>query len=89
MNPNHERRKVKLASAIRRVYEELFHTYGMRKVLTTTRPRAVRRRWAADRLMRSLRVQGVVRESKHRTAISKDGSDRRADQGHRQYTPIL
>jgi putative transposase len=89
VNPNHERREVKLAREIRRVYEEFFHTYGMRKVLKTTRQRAVHRRWAADRLMRSLGLQGVIRGSKHRTTISKDGTDRRADQAHQQFKPIL
>jgi putative transposase len=84
--PPRVRRDAELSREIRRVYEENFQVYGARKVFGQLgREKITVARCRVERLMRSLGLQGVVRGSKRRTTISKDGADRPADLVKRQF----
>ena len=75
-----------LVSEIRRVYEHNFEVYGARKVWRQlAREDIVAARCTVERLMRSLRLQGVVRGRKCRTTISEANAERPLDLVKRQF----
>jgi putative transposase len=75
-----------LAPEIRRVYEENFHVYGVRKVWRQLgREDFAVARCTVERLMRSLGIQGAVRGRKCRTTIPDDSAERPLDRVNRQF----
>jgi transposase InsO family protein len=75
-----------LMPQIRRVYEENFAVYGVRKVWRQLgRERFVVARCTVERLMRSLGLQGAVRGRKCRTTIPADCAERPLDLVKRQF----
>src|SRR4051794_21173038 len=82
------RRDMTLKSEIRRVYEENFRVYGVRKVWRQLlrEGTAVARRTVA-RLMRTMGLQGVVRGKRVRTTISNAAAPCPLDHVNRQKAP--
>jgi putative transposase len=75
-----------LVPEIRRVHEENFDAYGARKVWRQLgREDIVVARCTVERLMRTLRLQGVVRGRKCRTTIPDESSARPLDLVKRQF----
>ena len=75
-----------LMPQIQRVYEQNFSVYGPRKVWRQLGREDIRvARCTIERLMRNLRLQGVVRGSKCRTTIPADDAQRPLDRVHRQF----
>jgi putative transposase len=84
--PPRVRRDIELSRDIRRVYQENFRVYGVRKVWRQLgREQVTVARCTVERLMRSLGLQGVVRGRKCRTTISKDQASYPADLVKRQF----
>ena len=80
-------RDAELSPEIRRVYDENFRVYGVRKVWRQLgREQISVARCTVERLMRSLGLQGVVRGKKRRTTISQDQASYPADRVKRQFT---
>jgi putative transposase len=80
------RRDRALVPEIRRVYEENFHVYGVRKVWRQLgREDFIVARCTVERLMRSLGLQGVVRGRKCRTTVADDSAERPLDHVKRQF----
>lgn len=74
-----------LIPEIRRVYEENFRVYGVRKVWRQLRREAfVVARCTVERLMHSLGLQGVVRGRRCRTTIADEMAERPLDRVNRQ-----
>jgi putative transposase len=84
--PARARRDITLKTEIRRVYEENFQVYGVRKVwrqlLRDGIPVA---RCTVARLMRTMGLQGVVRGKKVRTTISDAAAPCPLDRVNRQF----
>ena len=75
-----------LVREIRRVYEENFHVYGVRKVWRQLgREDIAVARCTVERLMRSLGLQGAVRGRKCRTTIADDSAARPLYRVKRQF----
>jgi len=75
-----------LAHEIRRIYEENFRVYGVRKVWRQLgREGFPVARCTVERLMRDLGLQGVVRGRKRRTTFSDDRAGRPLDRVNRQF----
>ena len=75
-----------LVPEIRRVYEENFGVYGVRKVWRQLdREDFEVARCTVERLMRSLGLQGAVRGRRCRTTIADDSSARPLDRVNRQF----
>ena len=74
-----------LSLEIQRVYEENFEVYWARKVWRLNREDVAVARCTVERLMRSPRLQGVVRGSKGRTTIADDSAARPLDHVNRQF----
>jgi len=84
--PPRSRRDQALVPEIQRVYEENFRVYGARKVWRQLgREDIEAARCTVERLMRSLRLQGVVRGRKCRTTFADDGAGRPLDRVNRQF----
>jgi putative transposase len=84
--PPRSRRDEALLPQIRRVHEENFGVYGVRKVWRQLgREEIVVARCTVERLMRSLGLQGVVRGRKCRTTIADDSAQRPLDRVNRQF----
>jgi putative transposase len=79
-------RDAMLACEIRRVYEENFHVYGVRKVWRQLGREDISvARCTVERLMRSLGLQGAVRGRKCRTTMADEGVERPLDLVKRQF----
>jgi transposase InsO family protein len=75
-----------LVSEIRRVYDENFGVYGARKVWRQLNREDVEvARCTVERLMRELRLQGVVRGRKCRTTIADESAARPLDRVNRLF----
>lgn len=75
-----------LAEEVRRVYEENFHVYGVRKVWRQLgREGFAVARCTVERLMRILGLEGVVRGKRHRTTIADEHALRPLDRVNRQF----
>jgi putative transposase len=87
--PPRGRRDVEISQEIQRVWDENFQVYGARKIWRQLgRERVAVARCSAERLMRSLGLQGVVRGGKRRTMISRDQTAYPADLVKRQFAAI-
>ena len=75
-----------LVPEIRRVYEENFGVYGVRKVWRQlSREDFTVARCTVERLMRSLGLRGVVRGRKCRTTVANESAERPLDLVQRQF----
>jgi putative transposase len=84
--PARARRDLTLKTEIRRVYEENFRVYGVRKVWRQLlRDGIVVARCTVARLMRAMGLQGVVRGKKVRTTISNAAAPCPLDRVNRQF----
>ena len=80
------RRDEALLPRIRRVHEENFGVYGARKVWRQLGREDIEvARCTVERLMRSLRLQGVVRGRKCRTTIAEQSAQRPLNHVNRQF----
>jgi putative transposase len=80
------RRDITLRTEIRRVYEENFHVYGVRKVWRQLlREGTAVARCTVARLMRAMGLQGVVRGKRVRTTISNAAAPCPLDRVNRQF----
>jgi putative transposase len=84
--PPRVRRDLAMSAQIQRVYEGNFKVYGARKVWRQLRREDIRiARCTVERLMRSLRLQGIRRGKWCRTTIADTGANRPADLVQRQF----
>jgi putative transposase len=84
--PPRLQRDRRLVPEIRRIYDENFGVYGVRKVWRQlVRERLTVARCTVQRLMRSLGIQGVVRGRKCRTTIPAECPERPLDRVNRQF----
>jgi putative transposase len=84
--PARARRDVTLRAEIRRVYEENFRVYGVRKVWRQLlREGTAVARCTVARLMRTMGLQGVVRGKRVRTTISNADAPCPLDRVNRQF----
>jgi putative transposase len=84
--PARARRDMTLRTEIRRVYEENFQVYGVRKVWRQLlREGVALARCTVARLMRTMGLQGVVRGKRVRTTISNAAAPCPLDRVNRQF----
>jgi hypothetical protein len=84
--PARAQRDITLTAEIRRVYEENFHVYGIRKVWRQLlREGTAVARCTGARLMRTMGLQGVVRGKRVRTTISNAAVPCPLDRVNRQF----
>jgi putative transposase len=84
--PARARRDVTLRTEIRRVYEENFRVYGVRKVWRQLLREGIAvARCTVARLMRTMGLQGVVRGKRVRTTISNAAAPCPLDHVNRQF----
>src|SRR4051794_40487906 len=84
--PARARRDITLRTEIRRVYEENFRVYGVRKVWRQLlREGIMVARCTVARLMRAMSLQGVVRGKTIRTTISNAAAPCPRDRVNRQF----
>jgi putative transposase len=84
--PARARRDITLRTEIRRVYEENFRVYGVRKVWRQLlREGTAVARCTVARLMRTMGLQGIVRGKRVRTTISNAAAPRPLDRVNRQF----
>jgi putative transposase len=84
--PARARRDITLRTEIRRVYEENFRVYGVRKVWRQLlREGTAVARCTVARLMRTMGLQGVVRGKRVRTTISNAAAPCPLDRVNRQF----
>jgi putative transposase len=84
--PARAQRDVTLRTEIRRVYEENFRVYGVRKVWRQLlREGTAVARCTVARLMRTMGLQGVVRGKRVRTTISNAAAPCPLDRVNRQF----
>jgi putative transposase len=84
--PARARRDITLRTQIRRVYEENFRVYGIRKVWRQLlREGIVVARCTVARLMRTMGLQGIVRGKTVRTTISNAAAPCPLDRVNRQF----
>jgi transposase InsO family protein len=84
--PARAQRDITLRSEIRRVYEENFRVYGVRKVWRQLlREGTAVARCTVARLMRTMGLQGVVRGKRVRTTISNAAAPCPLDRVNRQF----
>ena len=84
--PARARRDITLRTEIRRVYEENFRLYGVRKVWRQLlREGTAVARCTVARLMRTMGLQGVVRGKRVRTTISNAAAPCPLDRVNRQF----
>jgi putative transposase len=84
--PARARRDITLRSEIRRVYEENFRVYGVRKVWRQLLREGIAvARCTVARLMRTMGLQGVVRGKRVRTTISNAAAPCPLDRVNRQF----
>src|SRR5215203_2962289 len=84
--PARAQRDITLRTEIRRVYEENFRVYGVRKVWRQLlREGTAVARCTVVRLMRTMGLQGVVRGKRVRTTISNPAAPCPLDRVNRQF----
>ncbi len=84
--PARARRDITLRTEIRRVYEENFRVYGVRKVWRQLLREGIAvARCTVARLMRTMGLQGIVRGKKVRTTISNAAAPCPLDRVNRQF----
>jgi len=84
--PARTQRDITLRSEIRRVYEENFRVYGVRKVWRQLlREETALARCTVARLMRTMGLQGVMRGKRVRTTISNAAAPCPLDRVNRQF----
>ena len=84
--PARAQRDITLTAEIRRVYEENFRVYGIRKVWRQLlREGTAVARCTVARLMRTMGLQGVVRGKRVRTTISNAAAPCPLDRVNRQF----
>ena len=84
--PARARRDIALKTDIRRVYEENFRVYGVRKVWRQLLREGIAvARCTVARLMRTMGLQGVVRGKRVRTTISNAAAPCPLDRVNRQF----
>jgi len=84
--PARARRDITLRTEIRRVYEENFRVYGVRKVWRQLlREGTAVARCTVARLMRTMGLQGIVRGKRVRTTISNAAAPCPLDRVNRQF----
>jgi putative transposase len=84
--PARARRDITLRTEIRRVYEENFRVYGVRKVWRQLLREGIAvARCTVARLMRTMGLQGVVRGKRVRTTISNAAAPCPLDRVNRQF----
>ena len=84
--PARARRDITLKTEIRRVYEENFRVYGVRKVWRQLLREGVAvARCTVARLMRTMGLQGVMRGKRVRTTISNAAAPCPLDRVNRQF----
>ena len=84
--PARARRDITLKTEIRRVYEENFRVYGVRKVWRQLLREGIAvARCTVARLMRTMGLQGVVRGKRVRTTISNAATSCPLDHVNRQF----
>jgi putative transposase len=84
--PARAQRDITLRTKIRRVYEENFRVYGVRKVWRQLlREETAVARCSVARLMRTMGLQGVVRGKRVRTTISNAAAPCPLDRVNRQF----
>ena len=84
--PPRVKRDGELSVQIRRVYDENFAAYGARKVWRQLKREDIEvARCTVERLMRSLRLQGVVRGRGCRTTVADERAVRPLDHVNRQF----
>ena len=84
--PARARRDITLRTEIRRVYEENFRVYGVRKVWRQLLREGIAvARCTVARLMRTMGLQGVVRGRRVRTTISNAAAPCPLDRVNRQF----
>jgi len=84
--PTRARRDITLGTEIRRVYEENFGVYGVRKVWRQLLREGIAvARCTVARLMRRMGLQGVVRGKRVRTTISNAAAPCPLDRVNRQF----
>ena len=87
--PLRAKRDALLHDHIRRVWQENFRVYGVRKVWRQLkRERIDVARCSVERLMRQLGLQGAVRGRKFKTTIGDDSVARPADRVMRDFTAV-
>jgi putative transposase len=84
--PTRARRDITLKTEIRRVYEENFRVYGVRKIWRQLLREGIAvARCTVARLMRAMSLQGVVRGKTIRTTISNAAASCPLDRVNRQF----
>ena len=84
--PPRERRDAELSRQIRRVFEENFGVYGVRKVWRQLGREGIKvARCTVARLMREMGLRGVVRGRTKRTTISDKAAPRPLDRVNRDF----
>jgi putative transposase len=84
--PARARRDITLRTEIRRVYEENFRVYGVRKVWRQLLREGIAvARCTVARLMRAMSLQGIVRGKRVRTTISNAAAPCPLDRVNRQF----
>src|SRR5215218_3242641 len=84
--PSRARRDITMKTEIRRVYEENFRVYGVRKVWRQLLREGIAvARCTVARLMRAMSLQGVVRGKTMRTTISNAAAPCPLDRVNRQF----
>jgi len=87
--PARAQRDITLRTEIRRVYEENFRVYGVRKIWRQLlREGTVVARCSVARLMRTMGLQGVVRGKRVRTTLSNAAAPCPLDRVNRQFKAL-
>jgi len=84
--PARVRRDAQLRAEIRRIWQENFQVYGVRKVWRALLREGIRvARCTVERLMRAMGLQGAVRGKKFKTTVGDDSVARPADLVDRDF----
>ena len=84
--PQRARRGLVLRGEIKRVWDENFRVYGVRKVWRQLNREGIQvARCTVERLMRAMGLKGVVRGKRIRTTVSDEKADRPLDLVNREF----
>jgi transposase InsO family protein len=85
--PARAKRDARLRPAIRRVWEESYQLYGVRKVWRELRPEEPDLgRCTVERLMQEMGIQGVVRGKRFKTTVPDEAAERPLDLVQRDFS---
>lgn len=85
--PARVQRDAELTGSIRRVWQENFRAYGVRKVWRQLKRKGIAvARCTVERLMRREGLSGVVRARRTRTTIAAESAERPLDRVQRRFT---